>query len=97
LTAAPRDDYAWLATLLDLLLERYSDDAARALLRDPEARAEVFRVLAPDLVAAGASQSQLDSAEVDNLLMAIAALRVKFAPEEARAKVRLNIAMRAAR
>lgn len=94
MTVTQPADYSWLATLLELLIERYDDTAARQLLRDASVRRLALDAFAPELIAAGAARAVLASAEAENLLTAVAALRVKFSPDEARMKVRLNIAMR---
>lgn len=86
--------WEWLEALLDLLFERFDDAGARALLRDPALRRAALGQLSDHLAAAGAPADLADSAHGDNLVMAVLALRVKFPRDEARAKVRRNIAMR---
>lgn len=86
--------WAWLETLLDLLFERFDDAGAKALLLDPELRHGAVEQLADTLVGAGAPADLADSSQGDNLVMAVLALRVKFPRDEARGKVRRNIAMR---
>ena len=84
----------WMLPLLDILYDEYTEIAAVRLLRDGAARAAVLPLLVTALEKRTASPNGLMSATGDTLLQGLLALRAKFPWEEAREKVRLNIAMR---
>jgi hypothetical protein len=92
-----RSDYRWMATLLDLLFDRFSRAEALALLRDLDARARATESLTPDLERAGLPPGMLTAQEGQNLFVAVLGLRLKFPIDEARQKVALNISMREGR
>lgn len=89
--------YRWMATLLDLLFERYEQPDALAMLRDTRAREPALQSLAPDLESHGMPPEMLATPEGQNLFVAVLSLRLKFPKDEARQKVALNIAMREGR
>jgi len=80
---------AWMRPVLDALIEQVDEVASRRALVDPASFDEVRARL--DAAAAGLIP---DGDRGDNLLMALLALRVKFGPDEARAKLETNLAMR---
>jgi hypothetical protein len=86
-----------MTTLLDRFYDRYDDAAARRLLVDAEARTAAMAALGRELGQAGMPPGVLMSAEGAGLFVSLLTLRVKFPPDEARAKVALNIAMREGR
>jgi hypothetical protein len=96
-TSTGSPNYHWMATLLDLLFERFDRDAAMTLLRDPQAREQAKCQLAPVLEPTGMPSGMLATPEGQNLFVAVLSLRLKFSEEEARQKVALNIAMREGR
>lgn len=79
----------WMRPALDALIARVDDVSARAALVTAPAFAEIRALVDED--------KTLDvpvGDRGDNLLKALLALRVKFPPEEARAKLESNLAMR---
>jgi hypothetical protein len=86
-----------MTTLLDRFYDRYDDAAARRLLVDAGARSAAMAALGPELGQAGMPPGALVSAEGATLFVSVLTLRLKFPPDEARAKVELNIAMREGR
>ena len=81
-------DDGWMRPALDALFDRVDDGCARAALTDSEAFDEVRALVDAGTIALPAGDRG------DNLLKALLALRVKFPPEEARAKLETNLAMR---
>jgi len=79
--------------LLTILYEEYTARAAVRLLRDETAREAVVPLLAAALEQRGYASDGLTAATGDSLLQGLLALRTKFPLEEAREKVRINIAM----
>lgn len=89
--------HRWMQTLLDLLYLEYDRAQAMRMLQDEQARAEAVSVLERRLEDAGMASGLLDTDPGRNLFVAVLTLRLKFPIEEAREKVRLNIAMREGR
>jgi hypothetical protein len=79
-------DFAWMRSALETLFDDRSDAQVRALLSDETGRAALLASL-PGVPA-------LDAGYLDNLLMGVIALRLKFPREEAAAKLELNLTMR---
>ncbi len=86
-------DRRWMEPLLEILYEDYSATAAVRLLRDEAAREAIVPLLASTLELRGHQSDGLTASAGDGLLQGLLALRTKFPLEEAREKVRLNIAM----
>ena len=86
-----------MEALLDLLFAEYDREAAMRQLRDEVARTAAIEAVAPRLTAAGLPPGFLASEAGANLYLAVLTLRIKFPPDEATQKVRLNIAMREGR
>jgi hypothetical protein len=82
-------DFEWMRTALNTLFDEWTDDRVRALLTDETARTA--------LLAEIDSVPPLDPGYLDNLLMGVVALRLKFPREEATAKLDLNLTMRGQR
>ena len=82
-------DDSWMRPALAALIDHVDDTAARQALAHDAAfeglRAQVEADPVLDMPA---------GARGDNLLRALLALRVKFPPDEARAKLETNLAMR---
>jgi hypothetical protein len=95
MTAQP--SYRWMATLLDILVERFDKAAAMTLLRDESARDTAMLDLAEELQRAGMPAGMLDTHEGSSLFLAVLALRLKFPLDVAHEKVQRNIDMREGR
>ena len=82
-------DENWMRSALAALIDHVDDTTAREALADDAAfdglRARLEADPVPDMPAGDRG---------DNLLRALLALRVKFSPDEARAKLETNLAMR---
>jgi hypothetical protein len=78
-----------MRTALETLFDDRTDAEVRALLTDENARA--------GLLASLPAVPALDAGYLDNLLMGVIALRLKFPREEAEAKLELNLTMRGQR
>ena len=89
--------YRWMETLLDTLLRDYERDACVKMVSDPAARHAVSLAVRECLEGSGMEAGFLQTTPGDNLFVAVLGLRLKFSPDEARAKVALNIAMREGR
>ena len=86
---APVKDDDWMRPALASLIDDIDDATARRALREPAIFGEVRGLIE------GAHAIAMPEADRgDNLLMALLALRVKFPPDEARAKLETNLAMR---
>ena len=79
----------WMRPALAVLIDRVVDAEARRSLTDPTAFAAVRAQVEAD-----GDISVPAGDRGDNLLTALLALRVKFPPDEARAKLESNLAMR---
>lgn len=88
-----RPDRAWMLPMLDLLFDEYTETAAVRLLRDDYAREAMLPLLTTALADRGQIATGLDGPNGDNLLQGLLTLRAKFPREDAREKVRTNIAM----
>lgn len=86
-------DRRWMSPLLTILYEDYTALAAARLLRDETAREGLVPLLAVALEQRGFASDGLTAATGDALLQGLLALRTKFPLEDAREKVRVNIAM----
>lgn len=89
--------YRWMETLLDLLNADYDRPTAMSMLRDVTVRAQAITVIEGQLEGSGMAPGFLQTDAGENLFVAVLSLRIKFPIEEAREKVRLNIAMREGR
>lgn len=87
-------DRGWMLPLAQILYEEYTPLAAVRLLQDDLAREAVLPLLAAALERRGAPADGLLADDGDSLLQGLLSLRAKFPWEEAREKVRRNIAMR---
>ena len=87
-------DFQWMRTALDHLYANMSDQRARELLYDEAERKGAFSSLRTSLLSASPPRAIPDGELGDNLFQALLAIRIKFAPDEGRQKVELNIAMR---
>jgi hypothetical protein len=87
-------DFQWMRTALDHLYANMSDKLARELLYDEAERKVAFASLRTSLLSGSLPQAIPDGELGDNLFQALLAIRIKFAPDEGRQKVELNIAMR---
>jgi len=79
----------WMRPALAALIDRVDEADARRALTDPIAFAAVRTQVESDRSVAVPAGDR-----GDNLLTALLALRVKFPPDEARAKLETNLAMR---
>lgn len=81
-------DETWMRAALAALIDAVERDAALRALTDDDALNDLRRRL--DGLVTGVPAGERG----DNLLRALIALRVKFPPDEARAKLETNLAMR---
>ena len=79
----------WMRPALGTLIDQIDDAAARRALTDPAA----FDTVRATVESNGTLPVPAGD-RGDNLLKALLALRVKFPPDEARAKLESNLAMR---
>jgi hypothetical protein len=90
----PARDFQWMRPALDLLYDEISADQARDLLYNESKRFEMLGRVKMALLDRK-PPLQISTGELgDNLFQGLLAIRVKFAPDEGRQKVELNIAMR---
>ncbi len=82
-------DDSWMRPALDALVDLVDDATARRGLSDPATLADIRSQIERDqAISVPAGERG------DNLLTALLALRVKFPPDQARAKLETNLAMR---
>jgi hypothetical protein len=86
--------FQWMRTALDVLYDEMSEERARELLYNESERKAALETLRTTLNGNNPPQAIPTGDLGDNLFQALLAIRVKFAPEEGRHKVELNIAMR---
>jgi len=83
-----------MRTALNLLYDEYSAEQARGLLYNETERKSALESLRASLKSTCPPQAIPPGDLGDNLFQALLAIRFKFAPDEGRQKVELNIAMR---
>jgi hypothetical protein len=93
MTDASRD-FQWMRTVSDLLYSDMSEERARELLYNEPDRTSTLESLRFALRNGTPPQAIPLGDFGDNLFQALLAIRIKFAPDEGRQKVELNIAMR---
>lgn len=93
MTAGSLSEFHWMRIVLTELFESHQLDAAVRCLQDATARGELRAALNAHLEAR-AMGAIPPGDRGDNLVQALLVLRVKFPPDEAAAKLELNIAMR---
>jgi hypothetical protein len=87
-------DYQWMRNALDVLYDELSEERARELLYNEPERKAALEALRTALGNGSLSHAIPTGALGDNLFQALLAIRIKFAPDEGRQTVELNIAMR---
>lgn len=86
-----------MSRCLEMLYDVVDDEQAKAMLLDPDRRADVYAELAPDLASYGIPEGIFASREGEALGVAMVALRLRFPRDVGLEKVELNIAMREGR
>lgn len=93
MTDASRE-FQWMRTALNVLYADMSEERAREVLYNEPERKIALEALRAALKN-GCPPQAIPTGELgDNLFQALLAIRIKFAPDEGRQKVELNIAMR---
>jgi hypothetical protein len=93
MTGSP-NDFQWMRTALDVLYSEMSEEQARELLYNESERKTALQTLRTTLSTSSPPLAIPTGDLGDNLFQALLAIRIRFAPDEGRQKVELNIAMR---